>query len=1262
MANPTDKGYFVELGHFSILLARSSALRSPLAIEDIREVPLDNKAGLEEAVQAVFPETKSGNANVFAALRPKQQGLYLSNADEAKKFATLATLSGILTEPALASLSPCEFTAVNARDGLTISGQGTPWILAAAGKEGYAQALSTLQELKLAPDRISPATLSAAGGLASALKLKGDSSTVLLFEFAEISTHLLLVSSNGVEAVRTTPVTMDKVAEAVQVELGLKFKGSAAKLFFNDSYDFSETGAKIAARIAQELTADVGALGHSPAAFTCTGLPAKQSWFSNHLAGALNLAPFAPDLKSWCAQNHLTFSDSALESSLTPAWLGFLHFIGNYQVASPERSVWQPDWTRKSPPPAAAPAPAPEPAAVVLPAPKPTPAPVIAPPKPAPAAVIAPPKPAPAAVITPPKPPTAGVPPIAPPRPPVPPLFKPSTPAGAVPPAKPVSGIAPPKPAGTVPPTPPLKPASSPFTPIAPKPATPAAAQLPVKPTAPAAPVKPAAPPAAKPFAAPPPRPLAAPPPRPISSTPPPKPITAAAPAKPAPPPPPAKPAAPPPKPPAPAAKPAAVPAPKPATPAPAKSPLAAPVSSTGKTSFLKTPVGMVSIIAAVIVLGAVSYIAYNSHEVAVRDAQEKLVRQQQADEAARIKKIAEQKAQEEAAAKAAAAADAAKLAAAEAAVKAAEDKARFEEAAHIAAARGQINIATEPSGATITIDDLPTRTSPALFTNLKLGHYAVTIALPNYEPAKLDIEVKENETADPGVIKLIHQTGSLDLASDPPGVNYSVRSASSAFLISAGNQAANSTTIFNQTWADGTRSNQSPPASLAWYCSSPGSSVTVTNGSVSLSTGGSAARHLVAYFPRQKLTAGDSLTLTFDFSLAGPFQPITSSSSIGLKVGLFDSNGSYIFDSDNEQSSNPVTYTGYTSCTGLNLPGESSSGLLDIRKRNPVSGNLIVSNVGIYYQLPGRAPERQTWQPDVGYTGTLTIQAISETQVKISANYSGPGLNNYSITSVDRASGSNAVVNSFDTVAFGLPSVGGRTAAQGMTLSNVKLTYTTPGGGLSGTTPATLNDLPAGDYIVTFSREGFQPHTENVTVTHDTPAQVSWKFANGNLVITSDPAGASVTGHDGKPLGVTPLTINDILPGDVTYVLTLDGYDPFTLNGKVEGGKTVTLNAALLSVERLAKLSDLDTQPQAIVQAPPVLPSRISDTGEVKIDVTVDRSGNPKDLSVVENTTNNADIARYCLEAIAKWRFKPGTIDDKPVNVRITVPFKINP
>ncbi|HTB81659.1 MAG TPA: TonB family protein [Opitutaceae bacterium] len=959
MQNPIDKGYFVELNDFSLLLARCSALRSPFAIEDIREVPLDNKAGLEEAVQAVFPETQGGTANVLASLRPKQRGLHFAGADEAKKFATLAALPGIFTDPSLANLSPGEFTAVNARDGLTISGQGAPWVLAAAAKDSYAQSLTTLQELKLVPARISPASLTAAGGVASALKFKGDGSTALLFEFGDLVTHILLVSRDGVEAARLATVTMDKVAEAVQVELGLKFKGSAAKLFFNESYDFSETGPKIAARIAQELAADIGALGHAPAAFACTGLAAKQNWFAHSLAGALNLAPLAPDIKAWGAQAGFTLAGGVDESAITPAWLGFLNFIGSFQPANPERSAWQPDWTRTAPPPAAAPAPAPvakpapPPVAAVTPPPKPAPAAVITPPAPKPAApvVTPPPKPAPAAVITPsaPKPAPAV---ITPPKP---------APAAVITPsiAKPPAPVAP------------AKPAPAAVTPPA-KPAAPAATIPPAKPVAPATPAA-----AAKPAPAP--------------VAPLPRKEAPAAPAKPAAP-------APAPKPAAPAPKPA--PAPTPAAPKP--TPSFTPGPAAAKPGFMKSPAGMISIAAAVIVLGAVGYLAYDNHQKAVaadEAGRAKVESDRRATEEAQKVKLAQEKADEML--KKAQADAAAQLAASQAALQQAEEKARVETAAHLAAARGKINIATDPAGATVTIGDLPPRTSPALFEDIKLGHYPVTVSLRNYDSVRLEVDVREDTIADPGIVKLSHQLGSLDITSDPPGSNYDVRPAGSRLFVDP-----------------------------------------------------------------------------------------------------------------------------------------------------------------------------------------------SETR--------------------------------------------------------------------SGTTPASFSDLPAGDYVVTFSRDGFASHGESVSVDHGATAHVAWKFTNGNLLLTSTPSGATVT-SDGRVLGVTPLTLSNLQSGDVTYDLNLVGYDTTTVSGKVQGGMTLKLNATMLSVDRLAKLSDLDVRPQPIQMEQPSLPSGTNaNSGVVEISLTVDRFGNTKDPTVVKNTTKSQDVAKACLEAVAKWKFKPGMIDDKPVNVRVTVPFTI--
>src|SRR5437773_1212156 len=111
MQNPTDKGNFVEFTDFSLILARTASLRSPYTLEELREVSLDNKASLEEAVHAVFPETQSGGkAAVIASLRPKQRWMHFSTGDEAKKYTTLATLPAALNEPALAGNPPSEFT------------------------------------------------------------------------------------------------------------------------------------------------------------------------------------------------------------------------------------------------------------------------------------------------------------------------------------------------------------------------------------------------------------------------------------------------------------------------------------------------------------------------------------------------------------------------------------------------------------------------------------------------------------------------------------------------------------------------------------------------------------------------------------------------------------------------------------------------------------------------------------------------------------------------------------------------------------------------------------------------------------------------------------------------------------------------------------------------------------------------------------------------------------------------------------------------
>ncbi len=73
----------------------------------------------------------------------------------------------------------------------------------------------------------------------------------------------------------------------------------------------------------------------------------------------------------------------------------------------------------------------------------------------------------------------------------------------------------------------------------------------------------------------------------------------------------------------------------------------------------------------------------------------------------------------------------------------------------------------------------------------------------------------------------------------------------------------------------------------------------------------------------------------------------------------------------------------------------------------------------------------------------------------------------------------------------------------------------------------------------------------------------VAGDFANGSVKITSAPGGATVIAN-GKELGQTPLVIEEVKPGGVTYELRLSGHKPGSVSGKVEPQDQTFLAARL--------------------------------------------------------------------------------------------------
>lgn len=881
-----DPLFFFEQTDFSLRFARCAISETSLNIEELKEVLIGDAPALSQFA----PE----GTQVVCALRTKPRQLHLATLDDAKRFSGLAGLQQFALQPAFAKGEPAWFAGVQASDGAPPS--SLPWLISLASANAHQQARAIFETIKLKPARCLDGTLATIGAITSTI-----SGPTLMLEIGELSSQAILVGPEGVIAARSVSLNLDQIAEAVQGELNLKFRGSAAKLFFNPDCDFTETGPKIAARIGTALKADLAPLlaGHAaPTSLSCSGLPALQQWLETQLANALGMPAYVPDVKTWSNAVGVTFGNSTLTASISPAWFNFLHFINSQTLESPTAVAWQAElFSLKTP--------------IAIQA--------------ATKAVTMPPMTASAQ--------------------------RPSTAPAAPSPAKPAA--APVKPAAAIAAAVPAKPAAA-VTPVPAKTPVPASKAPAVPAKTPATLGKPAATPVpAKPAAG----------------------TAAASPAKPA----------------------AAVSSVQYSAKA-ASSSNTTPTEKKGGKSKMPLFIGIAVLLVA---LAGGFYFMQSQKEESARIALEAENKQQAeratAEERARL---AEQKARQEAENRKKFELETAqKLALSENARKQAEEEAKSQVASRLANARGTLVVTTEPAGATVTVGDLPPRTSPATFTYVKIGKYPVSVTLAHHEEVKLELEVTENNTTESGIIPLPTLVGSVSITSNPAGSSYELR---------------------------------------------PANTFTVT----------SEGRH-------------------------------------------------------------------------------------------------------------------------------------------------------------------------------------------------------------SGQTPATVENIDPGDYTVTFSRPGWAPHTETISVVKDGTAKATWAFPTGTVKITSTPTGATIS-QNGAKLGITPLTLLQP-PGAVRYEVKLAFHDPVTLPGTIVEGKTLELSTQLNLTDIVFGPTELDKNPEPINPKTPDLPSNLTLVeGRVVIQMTISREGVPTDLKLIR--ASNPEIGKIYMAAVAKWKFKPGMKDGKAVRSAVVVPFLINP
>jgi hypothetical protein len=116
-----------------------------------------------------------------------------------------------------------------------------------------------------------------------------------------------------------------------------------------------------------------------------------------------------------------------------------------------------------------------------------------------------------------------------------------------------------------------------------------------------------------------------------------------------------------------------------------------------------------------------------------------------------------------------------------------------------------------------------------------------------------------------------------------------------------------------------------------------------------------------------------------------------------------------------------------------------------------------------------------------------------------------------------------------------------------------------------TGELPALIKDLPQETYEVVAWHHNHQWTKKTVVVAGMTNT-CRIEFQYGSAVLESRPSGATVTASDGRELGTTPLTLNELQPGTVKLNLQLNNYESCSISLEIAANQTRSIHTNLTS------------------------------------------------------------------------------------------------
>ena len=341
MASIKPTGIFIEVNDYSILTAITSGLDAPLTIDSLNEYPADcDPDQLRDTLIDMIKSKPRGYIPARCAMYPKSRFLRRVSLESIVKAKDPNYFSELLSSQF--RIDPANHTSnvVSTIDGSEfkiekgIQNQ-KELILCGVENEELQATQDRLVEYGLFPDRLELGSLTTLGGLMNYSQWKGLDLPTMILEITPENSNVFILSKERVDVCRPIAYGLNSMFAIIQQELGLKDNESAQKMFYSDTFDFTEVGPKLLNKIQREMQSSTGfyevQTGQTIGQIFISLLPKNLNWIGETLSENLGVELLKFDFSGWLESLNLSTSESVDLQNVEGRWLGIFSLMADFE-------------------------------------------------------------------------------------------------------------------------------------------------------------------------------------------------------------------------------------------------------------------------------------------------------------------------------------------------------------------------------------------------------------------------------------------------------------------------------------------------------------------------------------------------------------------------------------------------------------------------------------------------------------------------------------------------------------------------------------------------------------------------------------------------------------------------------------------------------------------------------------------------------------------------------------------------------------------